>query len=93
MASRLINVRLDSERFRKAQRLRECGVRLSDVVREAIDERFLRLRSETEPDVKTLIRRIFERYPDPPDLPPRGYDVHDRRAARQAIVRELRKTR
>jgi hypothetical protein len=93
MTSRLINVRLDSERFRKAQSLRERGVRLSDVVREAIDERFLRLRSEREPDVKTLIRRIFERYPDPPDLPPRGYDVHDRRAARQAILRKLRKTR
>jgi hypothetical protein len=93
MASRLINVRLDSERFRKAQRLREHGVRLSDVVREAIDDRFLRLRSEPEPDVKTLIRRIFERYPDPPDLPPRSYDVHDRRAARQAIVHKLRKTR
>jgi hypothetical protein len=93
MTSRLINVRLDSERFRKAQRLRERGVRLSDVVREAIDERFLRLHSETEPDVKTLIRRIYERYPDPPDLPPRGYDVHDRRAARQAIVRKLRTTR
>jgi hypothetical protein len=93
MSSRLINVRLDSERFRKAQRLRECGVRLSDLVREAIDDRFLRLRSEPEPDVKTLIRRIFERYPDPPDLPPRGYDVYDRRVARQAIVRKLRKTR
>jgi hypothetical protein len=93
MTSRLINVRLDSERFRKAQRLRESGVRLSDVVREAIDERFLRLRPEPQPDVKTLIRRIFERYPDPPDLPLRGYDVHDRRAARQAILRKLRKTR
>jgi hypothetical protein len=93
MTSRLINVRLDSERLRKAQRLRERGVRLSDVVREAIDERFLRLRSEPGPDVKTLIRKIFERYPDPPDLPPRGYDVHNRRAARQAILRKLRKTR
>jgi hypothetical protein len=93
MMARLINVRLDSERLRKAQRLRECGVRLSDVVREAIDERFLRLRSEPEPDTKTLIRRIFERYPDPPDLPPRGYDLYDRRAARQAILRKLRKTR
>jgi hypothetical protein len=93
MTSRLINVRLDSERFRKAQRLRERGIRLSDLVREAIDERFLRLRSEPQPDIKSLIRGIFERYPDPPDLPPRGYDVHDPRAARQAILRKLRKTR
>lgn len=93
MGSRLINVRLDSERLRKVQALRERGVALSEVVREAIDERFLELRSEPRPDVKTLIRRIFEQYPDPADLPPRGYDVHDRRAARQAIIHKLRPAR
>ena len=90
VSSGWINVRLDPERLRKARTLREHGVRFSDVVREAIDERFLRLRPEPAPDVKTLIRRIFEWYPDPPGLPPRGYDVHDRRAARQAILRKLR---
>ena len=93
MSSRLINVRLDPERLRRAQTLRERGVKLSDVVREAIDERFLRLRSEPEPDVKTLIRKIFEQYPDPAGLPPRGYDVYDRGAARQAILRKLRPAR
>jgi len=70
MSSRLINVRLDPERLRKAQTLREHGVNLSDVVREAIDERFVQLRSVREPDVKALIRRIFEQYPDPAGLPP-----------------------
>ena len=90
MSSRLVNVRLDSERLRKAQTLRERGVRLSDVVREAIDERFLRLRSEPERDVEALIRRIFGRHPDPAGLPPRDYDVHNRAAARQAILRKLR---
>jgi len=57
-------------------------VALSDVVREAIDERFAALRrSESPLDVRAIIRRIFEQYPDPPDLPPRDYDVHDRRRA------------
>jgi hypothetical protein len=93
MSSHLINVRLDSERLRKARTLRERGVRLSDVVREAIDERFLRLRFESEADVKTMIRKIFEKYPDPPGLPARDYNVHDRGAARQAILRKLRRTR
>ena len=93
MGSRLINVRLDSERLRKVRTLRERGVRLSDVVREAIDEKFLRLRPEPQPDTKSLIRRIFEQYPDPPGLPPRGYNVHDRSAARQAILRKLRPAR
>ena len=37
MTSRLVNVRLDEERLRKAQTLRESGVALSDLVREAID--------------------------------------------------------
>ena len=93
MNSHLINVRLDAERLRKARALRERGVRLSDVVREAIDERFVRLRSEQPPDVKTLIRRIFEQYPDPAGLPPRDYDVHDRGAACDAILRKLRSAR
>lgn len=93
MSSRLVNVRLDAERLRKARQLREHGVTLSDVVRDAIDERFLRLRSEREADVKTLIQKIFEQYPDAPDVPPRDYDVHDRVAARQAILRKLRTAR
>lgn len=93
MSSRLINVRLDSERLSKARTLREHGINLSDVVREAIDERFLKLRPEPRPDVKALINRIFEQYPDPAGLPPRGYDVHDRDAAREAILRKLRTAR
>jgi hypothetical protein len=94
MSSRLVNVRLDAERLRKAQTLRERGVALSDVVREAIDERFAELRRrESQPDVRTIIRRIFEQYPDPSDLPSRDYDVHDRRAARAAIRRKIRSVR
>lgn len=93
MSSRLINVRLDADRLRKAQRLRERGIALSDVVREAIDERFSELRSTSRIDVTAIVRRIFEEYPDPPDLPPRDYDVHDRRAARGAILRRLRPVR
>jgi len=94
MSSRLVNVRLDVERLRKAQTLRERGVALSDVVREAIDERFAALRrSESPLDVRTIVRRIFEQHPDPPDLPSRDYDVHDRRAARAAIRRKLRRVK
>jgi hypothetical protein len=91
MSSRLVNVRLDEERVRRAQTLRERGVTLSDLVRQAIDERFEALRQpEPGPDVKAIVRRIFERYPDPPEQPPRDYDVHDRRAARAAVMRKLR---
>jgi len=89
MSSSLINVRLDSERVRKARALRDRGIKLSDVVREAIDERFLRLRSEPASDAKAMIAKIFEQYPDASSLPPRDYNVHDRRAARLAILRKL----
>jgi hypothetical protein len=91
MGSRLINVRLDEERVRKVRTLRERGIALSDVVRQAVDERFAALRrSESPRDVRAIVRELFERYPDPPGLAPREYDVHDRRAARVAIRRKLR---
>jgi len=92
-AARLVNVRLDADRLRKARTLRERGVTLSEVVRTAIDERFAELWEATDPNPANAVRRIFERFPDPPDLPKRDYDVHDRRAAREAILRTLRRKR
>ena len=89
MKSRLVNVRLDAERLRKARALRKRGVTLSDVVREAIDERYGRDEPASQRDTQALIRRLFEQHPDPPDLPVRSYDVHDRAAARLAIARRL----
>ena len=92
MGSRLVNVRLDEERLRKAHTLREQGLALSDVIREAIDERFDQLnRSRKVHDVRNIIRRIFEQHPDPAGLPPRAYNVHDRKAARTAIIESLRR--
>jgi hypothetical protein len=90
MGSRLVNVRLDEERLRKVHLLREEGLALSDVIREAIDERFDRLnRSRKVRDVRNIIQRIFEQHPDPAGLPPRAYNVHDRKAARTAIIERL----
>lgn len=89
MKSRLVNVRLDADRLRKARSLRKRGVALSDVVREAIDERYGQEQSPSKTDTKALIRRLFEAHPDPPDLPARDYDVHDRAASRRAIVQRM----
>jgi hypothetical protein len=90
MGSRLVNVRLDEERLHKAKRLRESGIALSDLVREAIDERFDGLRTgRRRTGVGAVMTRILNRHPDPADLPPRTYDVHDGRAARAAIVRRV----
>ena len=98
MKSRLVNVRLDADRLRKARALRRRGVALSDVVREAIDERYGQESSSARTDAKALIGRLFDAHPDPPDLLPRGYAVHDRAASRRAVlqrmsVRSLRRKR
>jgi hypothetical protein len=90
--ARLLNVRLDEARLRKARLLRESGVTLSDVVREAIDVRFEALRpAMTGGDVRDVLARILARHPDSPDLPARPYDVHDPRAARSSIRRRLKR--
>ncbi len=94
MASRLVNVRLDDDRLRKVRTLRESGVALSSVVREAIDARFDELSGSGKArDLRAVMARIFEQYPDPPGLPPRRYDMHDRAEARRAILGKLRKAR
>ena len=91
MASRLVNVRLDADRLRKVERLRETGVAMSDLVRRAIDERFEALTaSGTGRDARAAVARVLEQHPDPAGLPARVYDVHDRTASRDAIVRKLR---
>ena len=92
MNNTLVNVRLDAERVRKVQLLRERGVSLADVVRQAIDERFDELRLAGYPrDGRAIVAQLLAQYPDPPDLPARDYDVHDRRVARTAIVDRLRR--
>ena len=87
-----MNVRLDEDRLRKARSLRSRGVTLSDLVREAIDERFEQMNARrTRADIVAVIKDIFEQSPDPPDLPPRTYNIHDRKEARDAILRKLRR--
>jgi hypothetical protein len=94
MGSRLINVRLDEERLRKARHLRSKGVVLSELVREAIDQRYQDLRTPAGGrDMAAILRRVYERHPEPSGTRPRRYDVHDAREAREAIRKRLaRKT-
>ena len=94
MGSRLVNVRLDEARQRKARTLRENGVTLSDVVRDAIDDRFEALCApKKHRGMRRLVAEIFEKYPDAANVPQRSYDVHDRQQAAQAIRRSLGRRR
>ena len=94
MSSRLVNVRLDERRLKRARKLRAKGITLSDLVRDAIDRQYEQLvKSGDRRDIDAIMTEIYERYPDPSGLHPRDYDVHDRRAARRAILRKLRRKR
>lgn len=94
MPSRLVNVRLDEERQRRLDKLRANGHSLSNLVREAIDERFALLGARmTLRDMQAVLPRIYDQYPDPPGLRVSTHDVHDRKRARRAILRALKRRR
>jgi hypothetical protein len=77
-------------RIRKARKLRAGGIPLSTLVRDAIDQQYDRLVASAKPrDVEAIMRQIYARFPDPPDLLPREYDVHNRVAAREAMLRKV----
>ncbi len=90
MSSRLINVRLDERRLERARRLRAKGITLSDLVRDAIDRVYeSQIESFKPKDIQAIMGQIYREFPDPPGLPPRDYDVHDRHESRAAISRKL----
>lgn len=60
MGSGLINVRLGPERLRNARALPEQRITLSDVVHEAIDQRFQQSCAQPRPDARTLIETLCE---------------------------------
>ena len=91
---KLLNVRLNADDARLASQLREAGVEISRVVREAIRaEHGRRAGRRRQPRASELMAAIYTAHPDPPGLRPRRYDVRDRRAARRAIVGKLRRRR
>jgi len=91
----LLNVRLSPEDARRAAELREDGIQISDVVREAIRAEYLRRRpgrpGNRRPSL--LVKEILEALPDPADLPPRAVDSTDRRAVRRHIAAKLHRRR
>ena len=91
---RLLNVRLRSEDAARVAALRARHVAISQLVRDAIRSEYERHRGPLRPrQVDALLRALYERHPDPPDLPPPSVDVREPRAVRQAVVRRLRRRR
>jgi len=92
MTSRLINVRLDERRLQRVRRLRAKGISISDLLRDAIDRQYEEITKQRKPrDIESMLQELYAQYPDPADLPPREYNVHDRRQAKEAISRMLRR--
>lgn len=77
-----------------AARLREEGVQISGLVREAIRaeyERRIERRGEDSP--LSVVEGILADLPDPPDLPARDFKSNDRRAVRRHIQKQLSRGR
>src|SRR5580704_153014 len=88
----LLNVRLSPDDARRAAELREEGVQISDVVREAIRAEYLRRRpgrpGNRRPSL--IVKEILAALPDPAETPPRVVDPADRHAVRRHIAAKLR---
>lgn len=91
----LLNVRLSADDARRAAALREDGIQISDVVREAIRAEYLRRRpgklGKRRPSV--LVKEILAALPDAPDIPGPAVDTRDRRAVRRHIAGKVRGAR
>lgn len=90
---KLVNVRLNEADARKVAQLRRRGVTLSSIVRDAIRSSSENGgRPRTPEDADKFFAEMDEKFPLP-ELPPRGWDVHDRHQFRAAMVTHLRAKR
>ena len=91
----LLNVRLSPDDARRAVELRKTGVKISLIVREAIraehDRRVTRPRARRA--TGAILSDIYAAHPDPPRVSRRGFDLRDRKAAREAILKKLHRRR
>ncbi len=89
---RLLNVRLDADDARIAADLRQDGVQLSRIVREALRAAHATVRGpgRRRRRPSAIMADIYAQLPDPPDLAPARYDLRDRRSVRRAITKRIR---
>jgi hypothetical protein len=88
---KLINVRLGPEETAMAAELREEGVEMSSLVRDAIRSEYGKRRRRLRPqDVDALLAEIYARHPEPEGATPPTIDILDRRAVREYIARRVR---
>jgi len=90
---KLVNVRLNPDHARMVARLREAGLSLSPLVRDAIETAYRQhagVRSSGGRPSR-IMDEIYRTHPDPPGRPRPRPDLRDRRAVRRVIRRRLRR--
>jgi post-segregation antitoxin (ccd killing protein) len=89
----LLNVRLDAEDKRLADQLREEGIPISRIVREAIrSEHARRIATRGRKQKPSeLVADLFEQFPDAPRAKGHGIDTTDRQAVQAYIAARLRR--
>jgi hypothetical protein len=92
---KLLNVRLAPEDARMAAHLKQEGIQLSTVVRDAIRVAYdQRVRLRTRPRrLSSLMEQIYLSVPDRGGRRRPMYDLRDRRSIRRVIVARLRRRR
>jgi post-segregation antitoxin (ccd killing protein) len=92
---KLLNVRLAPGDARMAARLRQAGIPISRLVREAIRAAHARhataRASRKRPS--QIMANIYREQPDPPGLPRETRDLRNRASVRRVIRRRLRPRR
>jgi post-segregation antitoxin (ccd killing protein) len=92
---KLLNVRLAPGDARMAARLRQAGIPISRLVREAIraaHARYATARASRKRPSE-IMANIYREQPDPPDLPRETRDLRNRASVRRVIRRRLRPRR
>lgn len=91
---KLMNVRLNDEDVARVKELRRRGIEFSTIVRDALRKSHEEhTKASRRPDPAIFFAEMDKEHPLPKDMPPRGYDVHDRRQAREAIRAHLNRKR
>lgn len=82
-----LTINLNPQEAQTVQRLRQQGVSVEALVRDAIRQAPFDKEPAKQPrDVHQILDDIFAAFPDPPDLPPMRCDPHDRQAVQQAAA-------
>lgn len=92
MGSRLLNVRLSEEDERLVKQLRDRGVSMSELVRQALRDAAGKV-EQAATDPAELEAEMHRLYPTPRGAKVTRPDASNRQAVRDHIRRKLRKTR